>query len=852
MSILRVLMSSGYAMAAAVAIPGAAVAAQERQAYDISALPMPDALRRFAVQSNVELIFDQQLVSRRTSRAVRGNLTFDQALGVLLQGSGLQASRTGAGTLVITQREEAPRAPSGISPAAPEHHAAPASGAQTTAPAAQVAEDNTLGDIVVTARRSNENLQRVPVAVTVLSGEALEKRRITSARDLQYTAPSLVVASDPLGGTTAPVLQLRGQAPPLGTDDTVVAYLRDVPVNSRAFAGGLFDLQSVQVLRGPQGTLFGKNSTGGAVIFTPRMADSKAVSGFLDGTVGNYSLFQLGGGVNVPLIADKLGVRFSGQITRQKGFVRNLSGPDGADKHYEVARVSLVATPTDELRNETFFNYFHGRQHQNPLIARVYNRPLVQFLENIGAAAPGTAAAFQAEFDRQQQLGARTIDYSFGRNNDNNDVYIITNTTSYDFGGTTLKNIIGYYDQKPRVRLSQTSTNTPLVDVIQNKDQTSLSEELQLSGDTGSLKWIVGGFFSREKTRTFQNSWLSGALANRGVSHDRYISKALFAQGTYSLTNGLKFTAGLRHSWDKRAGVLDVGTFPGGVFTPSPQIANTRRDRKYSWTVGVDYQASRDLLFYVTSRRSYKAGGLNLVSSVIPAALQQYEPEQLTDVEIGAKSTIRFGDSTIRANIAAYRGWYKNIHTTELANCGTVASYTVNAAKGSPKGLEFEFDAAVTRRLRVGGFYNRTLGKFDKFQLVTPPGCSVIGAGVDLNGTDFPNINKNSAGLNGSYTVPLGGVGDELELSGNWYYRSHRLGNATGGFNAAYPGYSLFNARLDYNNIGGTNFGAGVWVRNITDKLYVAHRNNVLTLAGYDVYAYGEPRTYGIDLKYRF
>jgi len=134
------------------------------------------------------------------------------------------------------------------------------------AQATPAADNDQLGDIVVTARRTNENLQSVPVAVSVLSGNALEKLRITTGRDLQYSVPSLVVASDPLGGNTAPVFQLRGQQPPLGSDDTVVTYLGDVPVNSRAFSGGLFDLQSVQVIRGPQGTLFGKNSTGGAVI----------------------------------------------------------------------------------------------------------------------------------------------------------------------------------------------------------------------------------------------------------------------------------------------------------------------------------------------------------------------------------------------------------------------------------------------------------------------------------------------------------------------------------------------------------------------------------------------------------
>ena len=133
-----------------------------------------------------------------------------------------------------------------------------------------------------------------------------------------------------------------------------------------------------------------------------------------------------------------------------------------------------------------------------------------------------------------------------------------------------------------------------------------------------------------------------------------------------------------------------------------------------------------------------------------------------------------------------------------------------------------------------------------------PAGCTVIGAGANLNGTEFPNISKDTAGLNASYTMPLNNADEALVLSGNWYYRSRKLGSVTGGSNAAIPSYSLSNARLDYNNIGGTAFSAGVWVRNLTNKLYFSYRNDVRALSGYDIVGYGEPRTFGVDLKYRF
>jgi len=725
---------------------------------------------------------------------------------------------------------------------------------QTSSPDAAATNGSGLADIIVTARRSSENLQRVPIAVSVLTADVLAKNRITGARDLQFSTPSLVVTSDPLGGSTAPVFQLRGQSVAQGSDDTVVTYLGDIPVNSRAFAGGLFDLQSVQVIRGPQGTLFGKNSTGGAVIFTPRIADTNEVSGFVDGTVGNYSYYQLGAGVNVPVIEGKLGLRVSGQIERRDGFARNLSGPDGNDRKNEIVRVSLVATPTDELRNETYFSYYHGRQHQNPLLVTRTNSGLLNFVYG-----PAFASAAQTQVSEQQALGPRRFNYSFRPNNDDNDVYIVSNTTSYEFGNVTLKNIFGYVNQKPRLSLSQTSTNLQFVDVIQDKNQTSLNDELQLSGETNTLKWIIGAFISREKTSTYQDAWLFGGPSTQGTSHDKYNSKALFAQGTYDFSDlgleGLKFTAGLRHTWDKRSGYQNINFFDRtvGQYRPTPEVRNGIKYNEWSWTLGLDYQVNRDLLFYVSSRHSYKAGGLNLVAAVAPIELQTYVPEKLTDLEVGAKATLHVGSETvIRTNVAAYRGWYKNVQFQQLANCGQVGTYVINAGKGSPKGLEFEIDASLSKNVRVGGFYNRTLGKFDTFAVVQPNGCQVIGAGANLNGSTFGNISKDTAGANFTFTMPLADNGEELAVSGDWYYRSRRVGIATEGVNSAIPSYYLLNARIDYNHIGGSQFSAGVWVRNLANRLFTAYRNNTFALSGYDVNAYGDPRTYGVDLKYRF
>jgi len=355
-----------------------------------------------------------------------------------------------------------------------------------------------LGDIVVTARRTAENLQRVPVAASVLTSATLERQRVNTAADLQYNVPNLVIVPEPLAGSSTPIFNIRGIGQALGTDNTVVNYFADVPLDSRVVAAGIYDLASVQVIRGPQGTLFGKNSTGGAVLFTPHAASTTNVDGFLSGSVGNYSFYQVTGAVNVPLVKGLLGLRVSGQITRQNGFVRNLSGPDGADKHYEGARAVLTFTPTDTIKNDLVVSYFNADQHNNPAIAASLGGAALIYPDFFGA---GNVALVQSQLAKQQRLGVRTIDQSFDPNPDKNESVFASNTTSFTFGDVTLKNIVGYAFSATRNGMNQASLDYPLVDSVFNRRLKQFSDEIQLSGNSfnNSLKWIVGGFYSYQR-----------------------------------------------------------------------------------------------------------------------------------------------------------------------------------------------------------------------------------------------------------------------------------------------------------------------------------------------------------------
>jgi iron complex outermembrane receptor protein len=706
--------------------------------------------------------------------------------------------------------------------------------AQTASPAAAGSE---LQEVVVTARRKDESLQRVPVAASALSADVLARRQVNNAIDLQYVAPSLVIATDPLGGSSAPVFQLRGQTSPLGTDPTVVEYFADVPVDPRVIASGIFDLTSVQVIRGPQGTLFGKNSTGGAVLFTPQKASTSDSSGFIDAGVGNYDLHQVTGAVNMPLVKDVLALRLSGTITRQDGFVRNLSGPDADDKHYEGGRASLVYESAS-FNNDLLASYFHGDQQMKPAI-----------MTGIGFIAAIPAAL--ASFERQQALGPRTIDMSGDRTRDRNTSYLISNVSTYHFNnGVSLKNIIGYYNANVVTHFNQPSVEFSIIDVAQNRNQHQLSDELQLAGTSANnaLTWITGAFYSRAVTTFDQATLLFGnAFQPEQFSYtsDEYVSKAVFGQASYDISNlglqGVKLTGGLRYTWDRR-----TGSEPPNVPTPMHL-----QNKKLSWTVGIDYQATSNTLLYIASRHSYKAGGFNLVGGNTPAVFNTYLPETLTDLEVGAKTTFHLADMPVRTNIALYKGWYNNMQVQAVGRCPNVASLITNAASGDPRGIELEVQARPTGRLQVSGFYDLTLGNFNRFVIPHRDVCD-FGGIPDVSGQSFGNISKHTLGLTADYTIPLGSGDEEIVLDGNLYYRSAQIGNGLRNFSSHVPAYTLLNFRVDYNNIGGRPVSLGAYVRNATNKLYAVSRDSVIATSGYDVSFYGDPRTYGVELRYKF
>jgi iron complex outermembrane receptor protein len=473
----------------------------------------------------------------------------------------------------------------------------------TAAPAAGLEE------IVVTARRREERVQTVPIAITAFSQQDIEQKHITQIADLAKNVPSLA-ATQTQSDSNA---RYAGQFRLRGLPGTVI-YFADVPLGSAdtdpttgivhgTSTGFLYDLDNVEVVKGPQGTLFGKNSVGGLISIEPKRPTNE-YEGYIEAKVGNYSDREFEGAVNIPIVPDKLLVRIAGQSQQRDGYTIDASnGKDYDNRDYYSWRVSVTARPTDDLEDRLIYDGYY--QHSNgssgilsylqpgltfaeiplPGIGNVPltlgNGPALSALENPATATATylqvlktflnggkpslsffpTASAILAE---QKALGVREVvghstpgigkDYFYG----------ITNTTNWDVtDNLTVKNVAAARIYKELSGLDFTSTPLPILNVgdpVNNHgwsdNSVQYTEELQLQGKTlnEKLAWVLGGFLEFDHPLGV-NYVPSAALGGYSYSsyHDSDRSQALFVHGIYDLgdyVDGLRFTAGYRYTWD--------------------------------------------------------------------------------------------------------------------------------------------------------------------------------------------------------------------------------------------------------------------------------------------------------------
>lgn len=571
-------------------------------------------------------------------------------------------------------------------------------------------------DIIVTARRVEERLQDVPISITVFNQEQLTERNVLSGDDLAKVTPGLT--SNSQFGAEHTAFTLRGFKQDIGTAPTVGVYFGDVVTprggSSGTFSGdgagvgNFFDLQNIQVLKGPQGTLQGRNTTGGAIMLVPQRPTYE-LEGYVEGGIGNYDAVGVQAVLNVPL-ADTFRVRLGVDRQKRDGYVRNVSGigvEDFNDVNYLALRLSAVADLTPNLENYVIASYGKSDTNAtaNKLIAVNTTGPLTPF---VGALE---------QLQREAEAGFYTAASILPDQGSKKRTWQVINTTTWTASDNlTIKNIASYAELRinnnsqvfgsdftlfggPRIYSNMIHT-APGLD---NTSQSTFTEELQLQGNAldGNLRWQAGLYYEKSnplgasgnQTVAFGNcpeigtgnGMLFGCYGipgpgvyNYQVARTTFEDKAVYGQFTYDFTDQLSVTGGFRYTWDKMRSIAREETFniaqtadlpPNALlcietYGPAPEdgcpiVDVSKKSSAPTWLIGIDFKPSDDVLLYAKYARGYRAGGVkndapNL--SRVRADLPDYtvfNPEKLDAYEVGLKSTF---DWIVRGtfNFSAY------------------------------------------------------------------------------------------------------------------------------------------------------------------------------------------------------
>ncbi len=824
MKISRSLLGAACCVAAiACADVGVAEArvAEKRIELHIAAQDLGTALATFGQRFAQPLLYDPGLVRSLRSRRIDGTYTPDEALRNLLARTGLTFHRTAAGAFVLV-REEGNVAPSALV-------------AQSAAPAAPDNGDEGLQEIVVTAEKREQSLQDIPVSITAFSPLMIENKGITGIADLNGAVPNVQFTPFPNAATNMRIfIRGIGNVNDQITQDPSVAVYVDGIYSARiqGQATEVADLERIEVLRGPQGSLYGRNATGGAINFITKAPSFDAFSGTQRLSLGNYDMFEARTFLNAP-IAERFAAQVSYLHSQRDGFVQNLGtgAPRFGDKRRDAYRLALRWQPADGLD----IRYSYDRS-------------------DVGDTAPYTLTPvpfYPLRAPRPTQSSP------FVRDLENNDITAQGHTLiiSYDASDTLqIKSLTGY--RKLDTQYNQNAAPGTFGPFPANRNQffqhqDQFSQELQFIGKAfddqvqyvGGLYYLVESADNYDTSRQFNFDFVTPGLnfIERTVTA-KNIAYAAYAQVTYSpeaLDRRLHLTVGGRYSRDEREGTYQrTVTNAADVKTVGPFGRGKLTANDFSPNATLAFDFTPDVNVYAKVVSGYKTGGFNVNASTLAKFIAGFGPEGVLSYEAGIKS--EWLDRTLRFNLAAFHMDYKDIQVgvADVTNPSLVD--IINAGKARINGLEMDITARPARGLTLTASYGYLDAKFT--EVLNSAGTNIA--------PSFPFVQAPHHTLSAAidYTFPETPIG---KLSANLSYAFvDKQFSQTGDARYVIPDYSLLDARLTLADIPAFNSGLKIalWGKNLTDEeYYITHFNAFVPGA-----QFGTPRTYGVDVTIGF
>jgi iron complex outermembrane receptor protein len=706
-------------------------------------------------------------------------------------------------------------------------------------------------DIIVTARRVGERAQDVPIAITAISPMQIERQQIRTLTDIQKLSPSLSIT--PLNGSSSSAsVQIRGQVQTtagIGVDPSTGVYINEQYLARPAgLDAAVFDVASVQVLKGPQGTLFGRSSVGGALLVETKRP-GKDFGGYVSAAIETPYGYTLEGALNLP-VSENIGVRLSGLRQYVEGYTKVLNGDYRLDDRDRYALRGTVQMEFGSFKNVFVADYFHSSANGPAFFPVTFNPLLVSSTSVVGAQYRA-AIAEQATLDwheKNSQFKPFSRAHTGGVNN------ITTFEVSPEI---TLKNIIGARWQYANDTVDHDGTVAPVLSTKVESDTRQFSEEFQVQAKPiDSLSIIAGGYYFWEKGHDFSNSYVNRPETATARTQNRFEAKnenvSAFTQANYTLPTSFPahVFAGIRYNKDKRNIIFENrsvnadGSFTcivGGAGADCHKPAS-KSFPATTWTAGFDVRPVEPVLLYGTVGRGYRSGGFNGRATSL-AQQVPFEPEFATSYEIGAKTNWSLGGN-VRAmlNVAAYTMDYTNIQRALVViSAGAPVSIVINTPSARIRGVELEGNLRFGSDITLSGFFGYTDPKYKKY----------IDNGVDRSDNKFTFVPKIQSGATLDWTVLRSQQGD-FAFNLNYAHRSALQLEVVNFPGSVVAGYDLVNASVRWDKIVGTRLSTEVYAQNLFDKDYEVGGFGAAGSVGVANVIHGAPRVVGLRVRLPF
>jgi len=738
--------------------------------------------------------------------------------------------------------------------------------AQTSA-----ASNVALEEVVVTARRYEESLQETPVSVTVMDGDYLAAQNIHQVKDIIDKSPGTGFTRFNKLQNVYSMRGLNSQTEGAAGDPSVLTVIDDVVyVKDYMKSAEFFDVERVEILRGPQGTSFGRNATGGLVHIINRRPTAEA-GGSLSAGAGNYGHWALDGVANGAL-SEKAAGRLALHYTTHDGYTRDvLRNLDLAGEENLGVRGSLLFNPSDEF--EIYLKAEYSRDDDESAVRQPRDcvNPMEEFTNFVDPCSPWETAISETTGTGETFYLKREV-FNFTAQVD----WQLTDSLS-------LTSISAFLDGEGDYNMDSAGTPRDLNFSITRNDSTQFSQELRLDNHAGGseLRWLTGLYYlNDDHDRQDGREWFQEDLSIYGpgppfvpttvtaVSNNQTESLGLFGELGYDFTDKLTGTVGLRYSYDEKDFIIGhngsgfdgpvtnfISNIPenGGPCAPGPGCslgfdgATATEDWDHlSYMASLAYAVRDNLMIYGTVSEAYKTGGFNGEPQNAADAVIPYDEETARNFELGLKSEWR---DRLRLNASVFSVEYEDqqVNVFRVGANGFITQVIDNAANSDVFGLELDYAWQITDNFRMSGTFARLDAEFKDTVIQTGPGPASI---TDISGNRPNNVPEWTGTLVGELEFPLEN-GSRIALRADWRGRSEVYNDIVNDPAFERPGTDIFGARVAWMSAE-DHWQVEFWGRNLGDEVDVLNIGPQAPFLGDNPVGFGPPRTYGGTLTYRF